>query len=54
MKFLMRYFTIPTISLGFLSSISASTFIYLYHFDIHWPWLQTLLGLVTLAAWLRL
>jgi len=54
MKFLMRYFTIPTISLGFLSAISASTFIYLYHFDIHWPWLQTLLGLVTLAAWLRL
>jgi apolipoprotein N-acyltransferase len=54
MKFLMRYFTTPTISLGFLSAISASLFIYLYHFDIRWPWLQSLLALLALVAWLRL
>ncbi len=54
MKFSMRYFTTPTISLGFLSAISASAFIYLYHFGTHWPWLQALLGIITLLSWLRL
>lgn len=54
MKFLMRYITIPTISLGFLSALSASAFIYLYHFHLHFPYLQALLGMAALYAWLRI
>ncbi len=54
MKFLSRYFSTPSISLGFLSAITASAFIYLYHFGLYWPLLQTILALATLLLWLKL
>ena len=54
MKFLSHYFTTRSISLGFLSALSASAFIYLEHFGLHWAWLEALLGIVALASWLTL
>ena len=54
MKFLSRYFSTPSISLGFLSAITGSAFIYLYHFRLHQPLLQTILALATLLLWLKL
>ena len=53
-KILMRYFTTVTISLGFLSAVCASAFIYLSHFGIRWPWAEALLGFLALALWMRL
>ncbi|WP_457595889.1 apolipoprotein N-acyltransferase [Hydrogenimonas sp.] len=54
MKFLTRYFTTSSISLGFLAAVGGSAFIYLYHFGLQWPWLQALLGLLALYGWLTL
>jgi apolipoprotein N-acyltransferase len=52
LKNLKHYFTTPAISLGFLSALTASAFIYMAHFGLHCPWLQTGLGLFTLWLWL--
>ncbi|SFP15651.1 Apolipoprotein N-acyltransferase [Hydrogenimonas thermophila] len=54
MKNLIRYFSTPTISLGFFSSLFSSAFIYMHHFNIHLPLLQALLGIVALWFWLKL
>lgn len=50
----MRYFNTATLSLGFLSALCASAFIYLFHFGLQFPYLQTLLGLSALYFWLTL
>ncbi|BDY13378.1 apolipoprotein N-acyltransferase [Hydrogenimonas cancrithermarum] len=42
------------ISLGFLSALCASAFIYLHHFGLHLPWFQAFLGIGALWFWLTL
>jgi len=54
MRFLSGYFTTSAISLGFLSALSASAFIYLYRFGFVFPYFQALLGLLSLLFWLKL
>ena len=54
MKNLLPYFSTPTISLGFFSSLFASAFIYMHHFNVHLPWLQALFGITALYFWLKL
>jgi len=54
MKNLIRYFSTPTISLGFFSSLFASAFIYLHYFNINLPLIQALLGIGALWFWLKL
>ncbi|WP_457594873.1 apolipoprotein N-acyltransferase [Hydrogenimonas sp.] len=54
MKISMRYFNTLTLSLGFLSALCASLFIYLFHFGLVFPWLQAFLGLLALYGWLTL
>jgi apolipoprotein N-acyltransferase len=54
MKNLKHYFSTPVISLGFLSALCASAFIYLHHFGLHLPWLQAILGIAALRFWLTL
>ncbi len=50
----MRYFNTSSLSLGFLSALCASLFIYMYHFDLIFPWLQAFLGVIALYFWLTL
>ncbi len=50
----MRYFNTLTLSLGFLSALCASVFIYLFHFSLVFPWLQTFLALLAIYSWLTL
>ncbi len=54
MKISMRYFNTPTLSLGFLSALCASIFIYMFHFGLVFPWLQAFLGVLALYFWLTL
>ena len=54
MRNLFAYFNTHSISLGFFSSLFASSFIYMHHFNLYLPYLQALFGVIALWFWLKL
>lgn len=50
----MGYFSLKTISLGFLSALAASLFIYLETLGIGMPYLRTIAALTAIGLWLSL